>query len=69
MPGPARRYWTGSGGSRPEQRQGQAALLAYHYARSNYQDKAVAYALCAGDQATGLYASAEAATYYARRWR
>lgn len=48
----------------PERLQGQAALLAYHYARSAYQDKAVAYALCAGDQAARLYAPAEAATYY-----
>src|SRR5262249_9735175 len=36
------------------------------YARSAYQDKAVAYALCAGDQAARLYAPAEATTYYAQ---
>ena len=42
----------------------QAAILAYHYARSAYQDKAIAYALLAGDQAARLYANAEATTYY-----
>ena len=42
----------------------QAAILAYHYARSERQDKAVEYALLAGDRATRLYANAEARTYY-----
>jgi class 3 adenylate cyclase/tetratricopeptide (TPR) repeat protein len=41
-----------------------APILAYHYARSEWQDKAVEYALLAGDQATRLYANAEAITYY-----
>src|SRR5262249_5110145 len=42
----------------------QAAILAYHYARSRQQDKAVTYALLVGDQAAHLYANAEATTYY-----
>ena len=42
----------------------QAAILAYHYARSVHQDKAVVYALLAGDRAARLYARAEATTYY-----
>ncbi len=42
----------------------QATILAYHYARSEYQDKAVEYALVAGDHAARLYANAEATTYY-----
>ncbi len=41
-----------------------ASILAYHYARSERQDKAVEYALLAGDQAARLYANAEATTYY-----
>ena len=41
-----------------------APILAYHYARSEHQDKAIAYALRAGDQAARLYANAEATTYY-----
>jgi predicted ATPase/class 3 adenylate cyclase len=45
-------------------REEHAAILAYHYMRSVYQDKAVAYALLAGDQAARLYAHAEATTYY-----
>ena len=42
----------------------QATILAYHYARSAYQEKAVVYALLAGDHAARLYANAEAKTYY-----
>jgi tetratricopeptide (TPR) repeat protein len=42
----------------------QAAILAYHYARSEHRDKAVEYALLAGDRATRLYANVEAKTYY-----
>ena len=42
----------------------QAAILAYHYARSVHQDKAVVYALLAGDRAARLYARTEATTYY-----
>ena len=52
----------------------QANLLAYHYARSLHQDKAITYALLAGDQAVRLHARAEASSYYeqalatARAW-
>jgi len=42
----------------------QSAILAYHYGRSERQDKAVEYALLAADRAAGLYANAEAAVYY-----
>ncbi len=42
----------------------QAPILAYHYTRSERQDKAVQYALLAGDKAVGLYANTEATTYY-----
>jgi class 3 adenylate cyclase/tetratricopeptide (TPR) repeat protein len=41
-----------------------APILAYHYARSEHQEKAIAYALRAGNQAARLYANAEATTYY-----
>jgi len=41
-----------------------APILAYHYARSERQDKAIGFALLAGDQAARLYANAEATTYY-----
>jgi tetratricopeptide (TPR) repeat protein len=42
----------------------QAAMLAYHYALSERQDKAARYTLLAGDQAARLYANAEATTHY-----
>jgi class 3 adenylate cyclase/tetratricopeptide (TPR) repeat protein len=42
----------------------QAPILAYHYIRSDRQDKAIEYALLAGDQAAGLYANTEATSYY-----
>lgn len=42
----------------------QAPILAYHYARSDRQDKATEYSLLAGDQAAGLYANTEATTFY-----
>ena len=42
----------------------QLPILAYHYIRSDRQDKAIEYALLAGDQAAGLYANNEATTYY-----
>src|SRR5262249_40992275 len=42
----------------------QAAILAYHYARSAHSDKAGTYALRAGDRAARLYARAEATSYY-----
>jgi predicted ATPase len=44
----------------------QAAILAYHYTRSEQQEKAMTYALLAGDWAARLYAHAEATTYYAQ---
>ncbi len=48
----------------PDRLEEQAGILAYHYARSERQDKAVEYALLAGDRAARLYANAEARTYY-----
>jgi predicted ATPase len=39
-------------------------ILAYHYARSESMDKAIEYALLAGDQAALLSANTEATTYY-----
>jgi class 3 adenylate cyclase/tetratricopeptide (TPR) repeat protein len=42
----------------------KASLLAYHYARSEYQEKARDYAMLAGDRATRVNARAEARTYY-----
>jgi class 3 adenylate cyclase/tetratricopeptide (TPR) repeat protein len=42
----------------------QAPILAYHYIRSDQQNKAIEYALLAGDQAARLYANEEATTYY-----
>src|SRR5262247_1368819 len=41
-----------------------APILAYHYSRSEQQEKTIEYALIAGDQAARLYANAEATTYY-----
>jgi predicted ATPase/class 3 adenylate cyclase len=41
-----------------------APILAYHYSRSERQDRAVAYTLLAGDRAARLYANAEATSYY-----
>jgi class 3 adenylate cyclase/tetratricopeptide (TPR) repeat protein len=48
----------------PDRLEEQAAILAYHYARSEHPDKAIAYALLAGDRAARLYANAEATTFY-----
>jgi class 3 adenylate cyclase/tetratricopeptide (TPR) repeat protein len=42
----------------------QASILAYHYARSDKHDKAVAFAFLAGDQAARLCANTDATTYY-----
>jgi tetratricopeptide (TPR) repeat protein len=42
----------------------QLPILAYHYIRSDQQDKAIEYALLAGDQAAGLFANNESTTYY-----
>lgn len=47
-----------------DQREEQAGILAYHYGRSTYQDKAVLYALLARDQAARLHAYAEATIFY-----
>jgi tetratricopeptide (TPR) repeat protein len=41
-----------------------AAILAYHYARSERREKAVAFALRAGDKAARFSANAEATTFY-----
>ena len=48
----------------PDRLEDQASTLAYHYARSQYQEKAVEYALLAGDHAAHAYANADARTYY-----
>ena len=50
--------------SEAQQHGEQAGILAYHYSRSAHQDKAVTYALLAGDQAVRLHARAEATIYY-----
>jgi tetratricopeptide (TPR) repeat protein len=42
----------------------QAAILSYHYARSDRHDKAIEYALVGGDRAARLYANTEARTCY-----
>ena len=41
-----------------------AARLAYHYARSDHEDEALAYALMAGDRAARMYANTEAKSFY-----
>jgi class 3 adenylate cyclase/tetratricopeptide (TPR) repeat protein len=48
----------------PERLSENAPILTYHYTRSQRADKAVQYALLAGDWAAHLYANAEAATYF-----
>jgi tetratricopeptide (TPR) repeat protein len=47
-----------------DQLEEQAAILSYHYARSDRHDKAVEYALMGGDRAVRLYANTEARTHY-----
>jgi class 3 adenylate cyclase/tetratricopeptide (TPR) repeat protein len=42
----------------------QAPILAYHFARSDELNRAVHYAVRAGDRAAALYANAEATTYF-----
>ena len=42
----------------------RASILAYHYGRSDHADKAIEYALLAGDCAARLYANAEARIFY-----
>jgi tetratricopeptide (TPR) repeat protein len=42
----------------------QAATLAFHYGRSDQAERAVEYALLAGDKAASLFANSEATTYY-----
>jgi predicted ATPase/class 3 adenylate cyclase len=44
----------------------QAPILAFHYERSERQDRAIHYALLVGDRAARLYANADAATHYER---
>ena len=41
-----------------------APILFYHYSRSSQADKAVRFALLAGERAANLYANAEAGTYF-----
>lgn len=48
----------------PERLAENAPILAYHFARSPRADKAVQYALSAGERAARLYANAEATTYF-----
>ena len=48
----------------PERLAENASILAHHYARSPRADKAVQFALLAGDRAARLFANAEAATYF-----
>jgi class 3 adenylate cyclase/tetratricopeptide (TPR) repeat protein len=42
----------------------QAAILAYHYSRSDARRKAIEFALLAGDHAARLYANSEATSHY-----
>ena len=64
--GPRRQALHGVIGRCMEQlgREGQAAILAHHYSQSDQQEKAVRYALLAGDQAARLYANADASSHY-----
>ena len=48
----------------PERLTENAPILFYHYARSSRADKAVQFALLAGDRAANLYANAEAGSYF-----
>ena len=48
----------------PDRLEDYAGFLAYHYARSEEADKALRFALMAGDRAAGLHANTEATTYY-----
>ena len=64
--GPRRQALHGVIGRSMEQlgRVEQASVLAHHYSQSDRQEKAVRYALLAGDQAARLHANAEAASHY-----
>jgi transcriptional regulator with AAA-type ATPase domain/tetratricopeptide (TPR) repeat protein len=67
--GPRRRALHGIVGHRIEdlysdQLEEQAVVLAHHYSRSDHQDRAIQYALLAGDRAARVYANTEAASYY-----
>ncbi len=42
----------------------QFSILAFHFAKSEYKDKAVQYCLTAGDQASDLFANHAATAYY-----
>ena len=46
-----------------------SSILAYHYIRSDQHDKAIEYALLAGDQAAGLFANTEATVYYEQAFK
>jgi hypothetical protein len=48
----------------PDQRNEQAATLAYHFERAEVRDKAVHYLVLAGDRARDGYANAEAIAFY-----
>ncbi len=48
----------------PQRREENAAILAYHFAHSSRTEKAVPYALLAGQRAARLYANAEASTHF-----
>jgi class 3 adenylate cyclase/tetratricopeptide (TPR) repeat protein len=48
----------------PERLEELYKLLAYHYARSESKEKAIEYALLAGDRAARFYANVEAKSYY-----
>ncbi|HEV2100713.1 MAG TPA: AAA family ATPase [Stellaceae bacterium] len=64
--GPRRQALHGVVGRSMEQlgRVDQASVLAHHYSQSDRQEKAVRYAILAGDQAARLHANAEAASHY-----
>ena len=47
----------------------QVTILAYHYARSDRQEKAVEFAIRAGDRAARFSANAEATTFYEQALR
>ncbi|HSF07423.1 MAG TPA: sigma 54-interacting transcriptional regulator [Methylomirabilota bacterium] len=69
LPAPRRQALHGIVGSSIEdlyrdQLDEQTVVLAHHYSRSDQQDRAIKYALLAGDRAARMYANTEATTYY-----
>jgi class 3 adenylate cyclase/tetratricopeptide (TPR) repeat protein len=48
----------------PQRREENAAILAHHFAHSSRAEKAVPYALLAGERASRLYANTEATTHF-----